>query len=216
MRSVPIALDHDTPLDVVYEDSDFVAVNKAVGFHTAPVHRWQGGSIVNMLLAHFSRTAAAGAAAAAAAGSSGSADAAGSCISADAPAAAAAAPCVTAEPSSSAASVVQQQQHEQDKQQQQPRASHVAAVKPYVVHRLDYNTSGLLLFGKRREVVSGVNKQFRCVLTSADLFVGYQGADSHRLARHTAWGLGQGLTSELRLCRFRCHGVCLLICLYDV
>jgi 23S rRNA-/tRNA-specific pseudouridylate synthase len=170
MRSVPIALDHDTPLDVVYEDADFVAVNKAVGFHTAPVHRWQGGSIVNMLLAHFSRTAAG---AAAAAGSNGSAAATA--------AAATAASAAAAEPSSNAASAVQQQceqqQQQHDKQQQQQqdnqaRASHVAAVKPYVVHRLDYNTSGLLLFGKRREVVPGVNKQFRCVMALCESMAG--------------------------------------------
>jgi len=52
MRSVPIAVDSSSKLDVVYEDDDFVAVNKPVGFHTAPIHRWQGGSVVNMLLAH--------------------------------------------------------------------------------------------------------------------------------------------------------------------
>jgi hypothetical protein len=61
MRSVPIAVDHETPLDVVYEDEDFIAVNKPVGFHTAPIHRWQGGSIVSILLSHFSKTAAAAA-----------------------------------------------------------------------------------------------------------------------------------------------------------
>lgn len=118
MRSVPIAMDFDTPLDVVYEDADVIAVNKPVGYHTAPIHRWQGGSIVSMLLAHFSRTAAA-----AAGGSDGA----------------------------------QQQQQ----LQQQSKPSHMAAVKPYVVHRLDYNTSGLLLLGKRREVVPGISKQFR-------------------------------------------------------
>jgi 23S rRNA-/tRNA-specific pseudouridylate synthase len=111
-------MDFDTPLDVVYEDADVVAVNKPVGFHTAPIHRWQGGSIVSLLLAHFSR-AAASTAAAAPGGSDGA------------------------------------------PQQQQQQPSHVAAVKPYVVHRLDYNTSGLLLLGKRREVVPGISKQFR-------------------------------------------------------
>jgi hypothetical protein len=30
-----------------------------------------------------------------------------------------------------------------------------------VLHRLDYNTSGLLLFGKRRDVVPGVAALFR-------------------------------------------------------
>jgi hypothetical protein len=34
---------------------------------------------------------------------------------------------------------------------------------PYVLHRLDQWTSGLLLFAKRVEVVAGVHAQFRCV-----------------------------------------------------
>eukprot|EP00775_Hariotina_reticulata_P008614 gene8614-8795_t len=38
MRSVPIAVDSSSKLDVVCEDDDFVAVNKPVGFHTAPIH----------------------------------------------------------------------------------------------------------------------------------------------------------------------------------
>jgi 23S rRNA-/tRNA-specific pseudouridylate synthase len=38
MRSVPIAVDTN-PLDVVFEDGNFIAVNKPVGFHTAPIHR---------------------------------------------------------------------------------------------------------------------------------------------------------------------------------
>jgi hypothetical protein len=137
MRSVPIAVDHETPLDAVYEDDDFIAVNKPVGFHTAPIHRWQGGSIVSILLAHFSKaTAAAGDA-----------------------------------PQQQQGGPVKQQQKQQPEEpiQQQPQQqqvseklpSHVAAVKPYVLHRLDYNTSGLLLIGKRREVVPGVAMQFR-------------------------------------------------------
>jgi 23S rRNA-/tRNA-specific pseudouridylate synthase len=54
---------------------------------------------------------------------------------------------------------VQQQQQQQQRQQRQPR--HQANAKPYVLHRLDYNTSGLLLFAKRREVVPGVAAAFR-------------------------------------------------------
>jgi 23S rRNA-/tRNA-specific pseudouridylate synthase len=150
MRSVPIAVDHETPLDVVYEDEDFIAVNKPVGFHTAPIHRWQGGSIVSILLSHFSKTAAAAAG--------------------DAP-----------QQQQGSATLEQQQQEEREQQQQQQQRpeqpalqqqqqqqqeperlpSHVAAVKPYVLHRLDYNTSGLLLIGKRRDVVPGVAMQFR-------------------------------------------------------
>lgn len=148
MRSVPIAVDHETPLDAVYEDDDFIAVNKPVGFHTAPIHRWQGGSIVSILLAHFSKAAAG------------------------------AAPAAGALQQQQGSLVEQQQQHQEREQQQQQQPedpmqqqqqqqvlaklpSHVAAVKPYVLHRLDYNTSGLLLIGKRREVVPGVAMQFR-------------------------------------------------------
>jgi 23S rRNA-/tRNA-specific pseudouridylate synthase len=36
-----------------------------------------------------------------------------------------------------------------------------ASKVPYVLHRLDYNTSGLLLFGKSAQVVPGIHAQFR-------------------------------------------------------
>lgn len=145
---MPIALDHTTPLNVVYEDADFIAVNKAVGFHTAPVHRWQDGSIVNILLAHFSKTAAAAGGGAADAAAGG-----GAAVAV------------------STSQDRQQQQQQQSQESQPPRPSHVAAVKPYVLHRLDYNTSGLLLFGKRREVVPGVGVQFRWVTVDARLLL---------------------------------------------
>ena len=69
-------------------------------------------------------------------------------------AAAQAAAAAAAGASSADASMQQQQQ-----QQRQPR--HQANAKPYVLHRLDYNTSGLLLFAKRRDVVPGVAAAFR-------------------------------------------------------
>jgi 23S rRNA-/tRNA-specific pseudouridylate synthase len=127
-----MAVDTTTPLDVVCEDADFVAVNKPVGFHTAPIHRWQGGSMVSILLAHFARTAAA--AAAASGGGGGGRD--------------------SSVPAAGGAG--------SSTEQQQQQLRHVAAAKPYVMHRLDFNTSGLLLFGKQREVVPGVAAQFRC------------------------------------------------------
>ena len=40
------------PLDVLYEDDDLVAVAKPPGLRTTPVHRWQGGSLVNRLIGH--------------------------------------------------------------------------------------------------------------------------------------------------------------------
>lgn len=42
MASVPLASDADGPLDVVYEDEQLLAVNKPVGLHTAPIHRFTG------------------------------------------------------------------------------------------------------------------------------------------------------------------------------
>lgn len=120
MRTVPLAIDTTSKLDIVYEDSDFIAVNKPVGHHTAPIHRWQGGSMVNMLLGHLQQTSAASTS--------------------------------TAQENSSCTAAEQQALPQQQQQQH---------AKPYVLHRLDYNTSGLLLFGKRREVVPGVSAQFR-------------------------------------------------------
>lgn len=127
MRTVPIAVDTSTQLDVVYEDGDFIAVNKPVGYHTAPIHRWQGGSMVNILLGHLQQTPnvkeniTVGV------------------------------PCDSAGP----------EQHMQQAAAVQQLKQHQPHAKPYVVHRLDYNTSGVLLFGKRREVVPGVSAQFR-------------------------------------------------------
>jgi 23S rRNA pseudouridine1911/1915/1917 synthase len=93
MRNLPFA--HDPrPLEVLYEDSDLIVVNKPPGYHTAPVHRWQTGSMVNLLLSHLA-------------------------------------------------------------------AQGQANAKPYVLHRLDQYTSGVLLFAKRREVVPGIAQQFR-------------------------------------------------------
>ncbi|KAF6266455.1 pseudouridine synthase [Scenedesmus sp. NREL 46B-D3] len=137
MRCVPIAVDTN-PLDVVFEDADFIAVNKPVGFHTAPIHRWQSGSMVNLLLGHLSGATAAAQAAAAAHAAAAAAQAG----SFDAP-------------------LQQQQQQQQQQGQRQRQQRHQANAKPYVLHRLDYNTSGLLLFAKRREVVPGVAAAFR-------------------------------------------------------
>ncbi len=40
--------------------------------------------------------------------------------------------------------------------------AHLGGCEPFVLHRLDLHTSGLLLFAKRGDVVPGVHKQFRC------------------------------------------------------
>jgi len=41
------------------------------------------------------------------------------------------------------------------------RVIHVLGVEPAVVHRLDMNTTGVLLFAKSRDVVSELHRQFR-------------------------------------------------------
>ena len=129
MRTVPIAIDTTSKLDIVYEDSDFIAVNKPVGYHTAPIHRWQGGSMVNMLLGHLQQTSDATA--------------------------------ITAKDNNVDATAMEQQALPQQQQPVKHHQHQLQHAKPYVLHRLDYNTSGLLLFGKRREVVPGVSSQFR-------------------------------------------------------
>lgn len=88
MRAVPLVAD-DLPVEVLYEDEDFVAVNKPPGLITAPKHRFTGGSLVNRLI-HY-----------------------------------------------------------------------LAGAEPLVCHRLDMNTSGVVLFAKTRRVVADVHKQFR-------------------------------------------------------
>ncbi|KAL4539491.1 hypothetical protein Ndes2526A_g02525 [Nannochloris sp. 'desiccata'] len=44
MRAVPLPADHD-PIEVIFEDDDFIALNKPYGVITAPKHRYVGGSM---------------------------------------------------------------------------------------------------------------------------------------------------------------------------
>ena len=87
MRAVPLPADHD-PIEVVYEDDDFIAVNKPYGVITAPKHRYVGGSMVNRIIG-------------------------------------------------------------------------ARGLEPGVLHRLDMNTTGVVLFAKARDVVPAVHLQFR-------------------------------------------------------
>ena len=86
-RSIPLVADHD-PIDVIYEDDDFIAVNKPWGVVTAPKHRYTGGSMVNRIIG-------------------------------------------------------------------------ARGLEPAVMHRLDMNTTGVVLFGKKRDVVPAIHKEFR-------------------------------------------------------
>jgi 23S rRNA-/tRNA-specific pseudouridylate synthase len=87
MRAVPLVADPEA-LEVLYEDADFLAVNKPAGVRSTPIHRYTGGSMVN-------------------------------------------------------------------------RAVGYLGAPPFVVHRLDMNTSGVLLLVKTRAVVGGIQRQFR-------------------------------------------------------
>ncbi len=88
LRNVPLAADHD-PIEVVFEDDDFIALNKPYGVITAPKHRYVGGSMVNRVI--------------------GNRD----------------------------------------------------GLEPAVLHRLDMNTTGVVLFAKKRDIVPAVHLQFR-------------------------------------------------------
>jgi 23S rRNA pseudouridine1911/1915/1917 synthase len=88
MRAVPLPADHD-PIEVVFEDDDFIALNKPYGVITAPKHRYVGGSMVNRVI-----------------GNRG-------------------------------------------------------GLEPAVLHRLDMNTTGVVLFAKKRDIVPAVHLQFR-------------------------------------------------------
>jgi 23S rRNA pseudouridine1911/1915/1917 synthase len=88
MRAVPLPADHD-PIDVVFEDDDFIALNKPYGVITAPKHRYVGGSMVNRVIGNR------------------------------------------------------------------------AGLEPAVLHRLDMNTTGVVLFAKTRDIVPAVHLQFR-------------------------------------------------------
>lgn len=54
MAAVPLAADPSgPPLEVLYEDEHFIAVNKPPGLHTAPIHRFKGTSYNLCILPHF-------------------------------------------------------------------------------------------------------------------------------------------------------------------
>lgn len=50
MRAVPLAADTEHAVEVLYEDSDLLAVNKPPGVISAPKHRYTGGSMVNRVI----------------------------------------------------------------------------------------------------------------------------------------------------------------------
>jgi 23S rRNA-/tRNA-specific pseudouridylate synthase len=50
-RSIKLVSDSE-PLQVVHEDTHFLAVSKPPGLRSAPVHRFLGGSVVNRMIGH--------------------------------------------------------------------------------------------------------------------------------------------------------------------
>ncbi|KAL4544365.1 hypothetical protein Ndes2437B_g02138 [Nannochloris sp. 'desiccata'] len=100
MRAVPLPADHD-PIEVIFEDDDFIALNKPYGVITAPKHRYVGGSMVNRIIGHR------------------------------------------------------------------------GGLEPAVLHRLDMNTTGVVLFAKKRDIVPAVHlhsieKVARAVVAAGD------------------------------------------------
>lgn len=49
------------------------------------------------------------------------------------------------------------------------RVLHYLGHTPYVCHRLDMSTSGVVLFAKTKAAAAAINEQFRCVLSLAVL-----------------------------------------------
>ena len=93
IRSEPLVADSD-PLDVIFEDSHWLCVNKPPRVRTAPRHRFEGQSMVNRAIGYLRR-----------------------------------------------------------KSQSAPN--------PHVLHRLDMDTSGVLLISKQKDLAAFVQKQFR-------------------------------------------------------
>jgi 23S rRNA-/tRNA-specific pseudouridylate synthase len=50
-RSIKLVADSE-PLNVVYEDGQFLAVLKPAGLRSAPVHRFMGGSALNRMIGY--------------------------------------------------------------------------------------------------------------------------------------------------------------------
>ncbi|GLI61121.1 hypothetical protein VaNZ11_003394 [Volvox africanus] len=153
MAAVPLASDSSgPPLDVVFEDEHFLAVNKPLG-----------GSVVNQIIAYLNR------------GRAPKYGGDGSQVTLLTPgglppydssvpelmpvpepftltSAATSSSSLSSSPSSTASDL-------------DDIALNCSAapyqLEPYVLHRLDMNTSGLLLFAKRQEVVAGMHRQFR-------------------------------------------------------
>jgi 23S rRNA-/tRNA-specific pseudouridylate synthase len=111
IKAEPLVADAE-PLEVIYEDDDWLCVNKPPLLRTAPRHRFEGKSLVNRAIGHVQR----------------------------------------------------QKNKKKNSNSTTPTTGNNSAKndsKPYVLHRLDMDTSGCVLFAKRQELASFVQTQFR-------------------------------------------------------
>ncbi len=95
-RKAPEAVSEEIPLDIVYEDSDLLVINKKPGMVVHPACGHYSGTLVNALLYHCGQLPGAG-----------------------------------------------------------------GALRPGIVHRLDKNTSGLMVVAKNDAAMAGLSKQFK-------------------------------------------------------
>ena len=55
-KAIPLVADHD-PLDIVYEDEAFLVVCKPQFVKMHPVHRFEGGTLVNRVIGYLNYNA---------------------------------------------------------------------------------------------------------------------------------------------------------------
>ena len=138
------------PLAILFEDEHLLALDKPAGLVVHPTGRYRDGTLVNALIWHLAE--AGEGAAAAAAGAAGAAGTAGAAGASGAAAAAAAAGTAAASGAGAAAAF--------------PGPAALAGaeppgVRPGLVHRLDRETSGVLLVAKSRAAHAGLARAIK-------------------------------------------------------
>lgn len=126
----------DIPLDILYEDDVFIAINKEAGIIVHPARSRLTGTMINALAYHFEhhpgntvdRTMNAG----------------------------------TADGTPSNEPIPTKSDNKRNRAKDKPSLSSVGqeAARPGVIHRLDMNTTGVILFGKQNEAHWLIAKQF--------------------------------------------------------
>lgn len=184
MRAVPLAADPH-PVEVLYEDADLLAVNKPPGVITAPKHRYVGGSIVNRVKGGWAVGEGGGGEGRgrrrvwracvleegvswgpgggrrgvqwkgwwAWRGSLYRGEQLGTAIAERSPV-----------PLPRSASTPVQRAPSPPSLLRLTPCAGTLGFEPLTLHRLDMNTSGVVLFAKTRDVVPGLHAQFRCAV----------------------------------------------------